>query len=400
MKRKKILFLIHTLQVGGAEKVLVNLVNKLDKTKYDITVMTVINTGAFREQLSSNVRYDSIIKLNLLNKIVKLREKSKDNSNKSGNLFSKKSYLKKLLARIYKFFWRHVNLDKLYTKVIKDRYDVEIAFLEGVSAKIISHSSNALSKKIAWIHVDMINETKTEGFFKNTYEERNTYNKFDLIVSVSKVVRRQFIKKFEFNEDKVIVRYNPIDRENIEKLSKEIVKDICKDKFTLCSIGRLSKQKGYDRLIRTVKKLNEDGFEFDLWIIGVGLEEGTIKKYIQENNISNIKLLGYKSNPYKYIKISDLYVCSSRAEGFSTSVAEAMILEKPVIVTKCSGMIELVGKNNEYGLMCENNEEQLYHSIKSVLNNKELYNYYVEKVKNRKEIFDLKKVITCIEELF
>lgn len=109
--KKKVLFLIHTLQVGGAEKVLVNLVNNMDYDKYDITVMTVVDTGAFRQELNKNIKYDSIIKLRFINRFkLKKEKKGKNNVGKSGNLFSKKSLLKSLLASLYKFFWRNVNV--------------------------------------------------------------------------------------------------------------------------------------------------------------------------------------------------------------------------------------------------------------------------------------------------
>lgn len=392
--KKKILFLIHTLQVGGAEKILVNLVNKLDKNKYDITVMTVINTGAFRNELDKNIRYKTIFDIKFLNK-----DKKQNKNNESGNLFDKTSKIKKLMAMVYQFFWRHVNCEKIYKKYIADSYDVEIAFLEGISAKIIANSTNKKSKKIAWIHVDLINEKKTEKFFKDREEEKFTYKKFDNIVAVSEHVKEQVINKFNISEEKLIVKYNPIDKEYIEKLSNEKVDDITKKKFTICTIGRLSVQKGYDRLLKVVKKLNEDKLDFDLWIIGVGAEESKLKQYIVENNLANVKLLGYKKNPYKYIRESDLFVCSSRAEGFSTVVSEAIILEKPIVTTECSGMKEMLGKNNEYGIVTQNDEESLYLGIKEIILNKDKYNYYKNKVKERKEIFNLQKSIESIEKL-
>lgn len=394
-EKKKVLFLIHTLQIGGAEKVLVNLVNKLNQQKYDITVMTVINAGAFRKKLNKNIHYKTIFDIKFLSKE---KESTKSNNQNSGNLFSKTSRIKNILASLYKFFWRNVNCEKIYNKYVKDDYDVEVAFLEGVASKIIANSTNKEAKKIAWLHVDLINETKTERFFKNDEDEKNNYHKFDKIVGVSKYVVEQAIKKYQLNPDKTIVRYNPIDKDDIENKANEKI-DIEKKQFTMISIGRLSIQKGYDRLLKVVKKLNNDKLKFDLWIIGVGAEEEKLKKYIQENNLTNVKLLGYKSNPYKYINVADMFVCSSRAEGFSTVVSEAVILEKPIVTTECSGMREILGKNSEYGLICENNEEALYIALKDILSNKEKFNYYQNEVKTRKEIFDVEEAVKNIEEL-
>ena len=111
-------------------------------------------------------------------------------------------------------------------------------------------------------------------------------------------------------------------------------------------------------------------------------------------------MLGYKENPYIYVAKSDLFVCSSRAEGFSTSVSEAIILGKPVVTTECSGMRELLGENSEYGIICENNTEALYQSLHDILTNKEKYEYYNNKIIERKNIFDIKKSIKDIENLF
>lgn len=388
--KKKILFLIHTLQVGGAEKVLVNLVNKLDKTKYDVTVMTVINTGAFRNDLDKDVKYKTIFDFKFL---------SKNKKGSSGNLLNKTSKIKSFAANMYRCLWRYINCEKIYKKYIKEDYDVEIAFLEGIPAKIIANSTNRHSKKIAWVHVDLINEKKTEKFFKNREEERKTYAKFDNIVAVSKHVKEQVINKFNIPEEKVVVKYNPIDKEYIEKLSSEKVDDIIKKKFTICTIGRLSVQKGYDRLLEVTKKLNDDKLEFDLWIIGVGAEENKLKEYIQENNLTNVTLLGYKKNPYKYIRESDLFVCSSRAEGFSTVVSEAIILGKPIVTTECSGMKEMLGENNEYGIVCKNDKQSLYLSVKEIISDKNKYSYYKSKIKERKEIFNLQKSIENIGKL-
>ena len=253
--------------------------------------------------------------------------------------------------------------------------------------------------KISWIHVDLINETKSEKFFKNRKNEIEVYNKFDKIVGVSEYVKKQFIEKYKINQEKVYVRYNPIDEKYIEQFSNEEVNDIQKEKFTLCTVGRLAPQKGYDRLLSVVDKLNKDNFEFEVWIIGVGPDEDKLKTYMNEKNINNVKLLGYKTNPYSYIKKSDLFVCSSRAEGFSTVVSEAVILEKPVVTTDCSGMREILGQNGEYGLICDNNEDALYEALKDILSNKEKYEYYKNKISERKYIFNIKESVKNIEKL-
>ncbi len=389
---KKVLFLVHTLQVGGAEKVLVNLVNHMDKEKYDITVMTVVNTGAFRKDLAPHIHYKTIFNVPFLS--------NKGNTDKSsGNLLDKPNRIKKMLANLYKFMWRHSDCKKIYQRHIKEEYDVEIAFLEGIAAKIIASSKSETSKKISWIHIDLLKERKTEKFFRNAQEEKQCYERFDQIVCVSKNVKEQFIKKFQpVDLNKIMVKYNPIDEEFIMNQAKEGIENIEKKKKTICTVGRLSKQKGYDRLLRIVQKLNEDGLEFDVWIIGVGEEEEKLKKYIKDNRLQNVKLLGYQQNPYKYIKKADFFVCSSITEGFSTVVSEAVILEKKIITTECSGMREILGENGEYGILVENSEEALYKVLKENLMTED-FKIKEEQIKKRKKLFNLEYLTKEIEQL-
>lgn len=386
-KKTKVLFLIHTLQVGGAERVLVNLVNNLDKAKFDVTVMTVVNTGAFRKTLSTDIKYKTIINL---------PKKNKKEDDSSGNLLAGKSRLKSAASKIYQMMWRHKNLERIYKKYITEEYDVEVAFLEGIAAKIIAHSNNKRSKKIAWIHIDLLKERKTEAFFNDLREEKEIYDKFDKIVAVSNAVRDSFVKKFNYDENKVIVKYNPIDSEEIKKKADE--ERVKKEKFTVCTVGRLSKQKGYMRLLEVVNSLNTDGVDFNLWIIGVGPEERVMRDYIREKNLENVKMIGYKSNPYPYIKDADLYVCSSITEGFSTTVSEAVILGTPVIATDCSGMREILG-DSEYGIVCKNSEEGILGAMKDIILDKTMYNKYKGKVLERTKMFDLKRSVENISKI-
>lgn len=389
---KKVLFLVHTLQVGGAEKVLVNLVNHMNKEKYDITVMTVINTGAFRKDLAPHIHYKTIFNIPFLS--------NKGNTSKnSGNLLDKPNAIKKMLANIYQFVWRHSNCKKIYQRYIKEEYDVEIAFLEGIAAKIIASSKSETSKKLSWIHIDLLKERKTEKFFKNPQDEKQCYEKFDQIICVSKNVKEQFIKKFQpIDETKIIVKYNPIDEELIKSKAEEKIEEIEKKRKTICTVGRLSKQKGYDRLLRIIKKLNEEGLEFDAWIIGVGEEEENLKKYVRDNRLQNVKLLGYQPNPYKYMKKADLFVCSSITEGFSTVVSEALILGKRIVTTDCSGMREILGENGEYGILVENSEEALYKALKENLITEDLTRQE-EPIAKSKERFNLEQLTREIEQL-
>ena len=408
-KKTKVLFLIHTLQIGGAERVLVDLVNRLDKNKFDITVMTVVNVGVLKSELNLGVRYRTIFDFKFLKKLGGGEKKYAESINPS----AKKNLFKEAFIKTYTNFWKRVDLKKFYKKHISEKYDVEVAFLEGIPAKIIANSTNPYSKKLCWIHVDLKNEPKSDRFFDNLAEQQKTYDRFNQIICVSKVVRSSFLEKIGAIEEKVKVIYNPIDKNAVLKQSeKEIGENDSlspasarvytaspKAPFTFCSVGRLSKQKGYDRLIRVAKKLEENGYSFKIDIIGVGPEEANLIKQIEELNVNSVALLGYRKNPYPHIKNADVFICSSRAEGFSTATAEAIILKKAIISTKCSGVEEMLGENSDYGLICENNEVGLFDAMKNILDQPELKSHYEEKVAERTVIFNIDQTISKIEEV-
>lgn len=401
--KKKVLFLIHALGAGGAEKILVNIANGMDKEKFDVTIMTVVNTGIFREYIGEGVKYKYLFTFPF-NK--KYKNAKKDNNidiknENPGNVLNKSDLKIQMIAKLYTWFWKVVPIKLFYRIMIREKYDVEIAFLEGICAKIISGSTNEDSRKISWIHVDMLNHEKSKAVFKNYDDEKKCYENFDQVVCVSNTVREQFLKKFDYREDKVIVKYNPIDKDDIVLKSKEDVKDIIKpDKFVFCTIGRLVTQKGYDRLLKVHKNLIDEGLDYELWIIGEGNKRPNLERYIVENNLEqSVKLLGFKSNPYKYLNMADAFVCSSRAEGFSTVASEAVVLKKPIVTVDCSGMNELLGTNSEYGLITENKEEDLFIGMKTMLTDRDLYNKYKKNIAKRKQMFDYGQAVKSIEEL-
>lgn len=390
-KKVRVLFLIHTLQMGGAEKALVNLVNNLDASRFDITVMTVIDTGAHRDSLNCNIKYQTIYRIPFLSK-----KKKRQGSAASGNLLHKTSRLGSVAAKLYQWYWRHVNARMVYRHYIKEKYDVEVAFLEGVATKIIASSNNKESRKLAWVHVDLLAERKTDAFFRSLKEEKETYQQFDEIICVSNYVREVVIRKFGLDASKVLTRYNVMDIDEIIKKSQESVSP--KQRFTMVTVGRLAQQKGYDRLLKVVDRLNKDDLKFDLWIIGVGAEEEPLKTYARSHRLSNVRFLGHQDNPYKYMREADLFICPSRAEGFSTVVSEAVILGCPVVTTDCSGMREILG-DSEYGLICENSGNGIYGALEEILLDEKLYKHYAAKVKERKEFFDADGACSRIVEL-
>lgn len=369
--KKKILFLIESFAGGGVEKVFIDLINNIDISKYDITVMSIWDYGVRKKELRKDVKYKSIF------------------PNIKG------------ISRVFHKFVEKSDGRLLYKFGIREKYDIEIAFIEGRATKIIGASTNPNSKKIAWVHVDLSKGHWTNKVFKNSILlERECYKKFDDVVCVSNSVKEGFKNLFGNDFKNIHVKYNPIIDSEIIKKSEEELTDIVKpkDKKLLVTSGRLNSQKGFDNLLEVCNKLNKDELEYELWILGEGWGRPQLEDLINKYNLKNVKLLGFKENPYKYIKQGDLFVCSSRNEGFSLVVAEAMILGLPVISTNCSGPNELLNFG-EYGLMVDNNELSLYIGLKNLLNDVSKLQYYKEKSRERLDFFNFKYRIEDIENL-
>lgn len=344
MNRKKILFFIDTLSGGGAEHALVNLVNSMDIHKYDITVLTVFNIGTNRKYLSYGIKY---------------------------------KYIFKKMFRCNVIIFRLFKPEYLYKRFIGERYDVAIAFLEGVTTRILSGCTYSDTKLIAWIH-GSLNLKERIYPYRDYNECYNCYKKFDYIIGASQDVIDLFCSQMG-RWGNIIVKHNIVKYDNICKMAMESVDDVKFDDGipTLISVGRLVAVKAHIRLLHIHKDLISNGCIHRLYIIGEGRQRKKLERYINRNRLNDtVKLLGYKENPWKYISKADLFVCSSLSEGYSTVVIESLMLGVPVITTHCSGMNELLGGNNEYGVITGNNEKDLKEGIYRLISDQNLLCHY------------------------
>lgn len=369
---KNILFFMETVDFGGAETVFTNIIKNINKSKFCIKVVTERDHELFTDEIKAAVPYDCFIKTE--------RSAVRD--------FWNKIVIKLSLVLSEK------NIRKYF---IRGNYDVEVAFCEGYSTKIIGNSGKKNCKKIAWVHTDVIKNPWSEKIFGSAEEEKKCYEKFDAIVCVAETMKESFIKKYGMAE-KVHVLYNPLDFESVIKKSAEKTDFNFGDGMKFVLAGTFIKIKGFDRFVKVCKRLKDDGEHFSALIMGDGEEKENIKKIIAETNLGDtVKILDFQTNPYKYIAHSDVYVCSSYAEGYSTAVSESVALNVPVITTECSGMREIFGEN-ECGIICENSEDGLYNAMKKVLNDPSLLKKFSTEEKKRANDFSLKKRMKAIED--
>lgn len=364
----KVLFLIHDLGEGGAEKVLVNLVNNMDTSQFDITVMTLFDVGVNKQFLSPNIKYKTCF-----SKMIR------------GN-----SHLMKLLSP-----------QQLHRWFIKDEYDIEIAYLEGPCARVISGCKETSTKLVSWIHIEQHTARRAAMSFRSVCEAKRCYKKFHKIICVSKSVERDFRNALQV-EASYEVLYNTNESEKICQESKEPIANttFLKDEVKLVGVGKLIKSKGFDRILRVAKRLLDEEYPIHVYILGNGPERESLQCYITDNQLeSKVTLLGYQVNPYKYLAQCDIFVCASYAEGFSTATAEALILGLPVCTVDVSGMREMLGNGNEYGIITVNDEIALYDGIKQLLNSPELAMHYKQQAFKRGKMFSTEETVNAVEKM-
>lgn len=370
---KNILFFIESLSGGGAEKVLVTLLNHLDNSKYCITLLTLVDTGVLKKDIDfSKITYHTIIKQ------------------------SNKPILKLWYKVKYKLIYQYLPTYIVNKWIIPQKgIDTYIAFTEGYCTKVLAHTPK---KKIAWVHIDLkaLPWTINEHIYSNIEEERTAYQKYDKVICVSNSVKK--VMRQEYGLTHVETIYNPIDTASILKLSKEPYGMAISQGFNIVSVGRLTYQKGYDLLIPILSKLIKEGLDIHLYLLGEGSERKRLEQIIQEENMNNhIHLMGYIKNPYPIMKKMDLFVCSSRSEGYSLVIAEALTLGLPVVSMNCSGPNELLD-NGKYGTLCDNCEE-LYQALKSAITDKSYYQDLKEKAAKRKKFFDIHTTMKQVDQL-
>ena len=236
--------------------------------------------------------------------------------------------------------------------------------------------------------------------FVSLDEEIDCYKKFNKIVCVSTDVKFHFCHKTGITEN-VVVQLNPINIKEILEKSKEPIKEkMIHNGIIICAVGRLAFEKGYDRLLKVHRKLLREHINNTIWIVGEGLERARLEEYIKDNKLEeSVQLVGYTQNPYKYLKEADIFVCSSRIEGLSSTVIEAAVLDKPIITTLCSGMRDILGDDNTNALIVPNHTYNLYKGLKKLILDENLRKVFQENIKNTTQKFDINTVISSIDKL-
>lgn len=361
---KKLMIFMYSLQDGGAQRTIVNVINNIDKSRFEVVlVLGTSNNNIYLEDVNKNIR------------IVYLE-------------------CKKL----------RFTLIKLTSTIKKEKPDVLFTTLNKNNIALL------LAKTLSFENIPVIiretnNRTQSGNVSKiNKIITRLTYNYLSKkIIALSVGVKEDLMTNFKVNQEKIEVIYNPVEVNKITKQTLEKVEDveINAGEKLLVSVGRLVEQKDYSTLLYAFNKV-ANSVESRLLILGRGPLEKRLKELSEELNISNkVVFLGYKRNPYKYMKMADLFVLSSKHEGFGHVIVEAMASGTSVISTDCkSGPGEII-EDNKYGVLVPvGNIDILAEKIIELLENDDLRKYYEKRGYERAKSFQANLITKEYEFIF
>lgn len=376
--KKRVLFVIDSLGIGGAEKSLVTLLGLLDYSRFDVDLQLFAFDGLMLQFVPAEVNI-----LPPLNYTQFL----------SMPVWRQLCWPSMLSARLKYSLWirkhRMLNSDKAAAYwqsagrcIVSNpkNYDVAIAYAQGVPT-FYTIDKVLARRKFAWLNIDYRLTGTTRDY------QHRFYDALDTIVPVSKFVRNVFSEVFPEFRHKMRIMPDIMDGAIIERMSQlPSDKQIDRTLPVIMTTGRLNKpQKGYDLALAAAKVLRDRGVDFRWYAVGEGPYRGAMEHYIAENQLQDcFILLGATDNPYSYMRQCDVYVQTSRHEGFGLTIAEARILNRPVVCTNFEGCtVQMIdGKN---GLITSFTPEEIADSIERLLNDKVLYSEIQEYLKNEKK---------------
>lgn len=388
---KKVAIVTKYMMAGGIEKALINMLNAFSKEKYDITLYVEKLGGDFFEDIPSYVNVKVIPEIESGNKE---RIGSALKSFKIGRSIE----ITKGLIHNYRnrgYVDQCIGMCQILPK-IEEVYDLAIAYSAPVSLALYYVAYNIkANKKWTWIHNEVDQITVDIGDAENVFKE---YNK---IFCVSKLAKEKFDLKLPEYKNKSEVFYNIMDFKLMEEKSKEKIEK-CFDvkQYKILTVGRICEEKGQDIIPAIALKLKEKGIAYKWYVIGEGEFSDKLKKEIKRLQIEDyVVLLGKKLNPYPYFKKCDLYVQTSRQDGYGLTLTEAKFFLKPIVSSNTAGAMEQI-INESNGIIVEFEVDQFVDQIVSLYHNSEKCKLIEKQLQNeRKKLTENRKLEEKMKEI-
>ncbi|AZI66629.1 glycosyltransferase [Kaistella daneshvariae] len=379
MEKKKILFVIESLTLAGSEKSLIALLNNLSPELYEIDLQLFQYGGELEQFVPDFVTVLSPLPY------IEFVSKSLIKNFQSRNI---KFLLAKLRYSIGLRFNKGNHSDKarLYWETVarsfsdqQKKYDIAIAYAQGIPTFYVMDKIMA-ARKVTWVNANM-QFSKSNLKFQKKY-----YSQYDAIVPVSFLNQQHFEKIFPDLSDKLWLIPDMVDYITISKMSKFKDPDFNPETFNILTVSRLETgMKGLDIAVEAAKWLRETGKEFHWYFLGQGSFRPAMEVFIRNNHLeNNITFLGTSANPYPFFKAADIYVQTSRSESYGISIAEARLLNKPIVTTRFDTVnMQMIHEKN--GLVTDLNAGAVAEAIVRLMTDKELYNSIVEYLKTEEK---------------
>lgn len=371
-----------------------NMLSLLVKEEYDISVFAMSHQGPVKNTYSKYHIEEEKFWISLISGA----------TNKERGIKLYLSFFVKLLIRALK----KINIDikqYVYTKTAQQltrygMYDYVVACQEGLATHFVSTFQNV--KKIAWVRCEYSSYINMVPCSQYQKEQYSIYPQFNKIVCVSETTRNDFVHFFGHLKDRVFAIHNIQDIDSISDKSNETVNDnFSPDYFNIVSIGRIAPQKRFNKIPEIANSLRKQGVIFKWYIIGDGNIEGEGDKLREAINLYHCEdcviCLGYKQNPYPYIKAAALLVNTSYTEACPRVIAEAQILGTPTVCTNFSSAKEFIkdGVNGYIGSL-----EDLPSIIGELIRSREMYGKIKEAIYNNTLVYENNRIMIQLKELF
>ena len=372
--KKKILFMSEALWIGGIETALVNLLNRMDYEKYEVTLLLrrAIFDGDMRQKVPAKCRILTFDRDDPQYRFARLYHLTENGENPS-------RLHRCLMWAVPVIKWVE---NRLYIRYVRDqmkheRFDTCVIYSD-VAAETAVRAIRA-DKFLLFYH---------HGAMRKVWHDEIGYRKADKIIAVSGAVEQK-LRAFRPNyAGKMMTIHNLTDVEGIRTKGEEPVpEEFPADKLNIVSCGRVSHEKGMDLAVQAAAELVSMGHEnIHWWIIGGGPAEDEVRAKIAELHMEEyVTMLGMKGNPYPYIKRADLYVQPSRFESYGLTIAEAMVLGKQIISTDTDGARELI-RNGENGTLCAINATSITNAIMNVMAHPEIMKDFSGEIAEKNQI--------------
>ena len=370
--KRKLLVIIPSLQPGGAELVLLNILRWLPD-EYETELCVGMHHGRFFDEVPGNVKVTILFR----------------------NVF---------LARVLTFVYIKFNFKLIYRirvrRKLKGRYDVAVSFIDSSLTDLLFMLPEQPGVTISWIHASKASYSNYAKFYRGRYLARvieQRYSRLDRLVFVSHDAMEEFISLLGRYPDMRVI-YNVLDADRKREMAEAFVPNN-QEGIGLVAMGSLYPVKGYDRLIAACGMLKDEGLEFRLRIFGEGPLKAVLQRQIDAAGLGRQVILeGYHDNPFPYLKASDLFVMTSLSEALPTALCEAILFGRPVVVTDCSGCREIVD-HGRYGMMTGQSPGEIYDGLKAMITDPVLRERYGTLAQERAGIFDDREAFRQISEV-